>query len=95
MSVFSTASGVGGFERVTPDDVKAIHSIQDGRELKEFMRRWGDTNLGSTGGMGMPNNTIRDFPSIGSAGLVFLQASLLGLAPGVHSSEIRKQTADP
>lgn len=45
MSVFCTASGVSGFERVTPVDVEAIHSIQDGRELKEFMRRWGDKNL--------------------------------------------------
>ena len=45
MSVFCTTSGVSGFERVTPVDVEAIHSIQDGRELKEFMRRWGDKNL--------------------------------------------------
>jgi hypothetical protein len=45
MNVFSTASGVGGFERVSRADVEAIGAIQDGRELKEFMRRWGDTNL--------------------------------------------------
>lgn len=45
MSVFCTASGVSGFERVTPVDVEAINSIQDGRELKEFMRRWGGMNL--------------------------------------------------
>jgi restriction endonuclease Mrr len=45
MSVFCTASGVSGFERVTPADVEEIHSIQDGQDLKEFMRRWGDTNL--------------------------------------------------
>ena len=45
MNVFSTASSVSGFERVTPADVEAINSIQDPQELKEFMRRWGDTNL--------------------------------------------------
>ena len=45
MSVFCTTSGLSGFERVTPVDVEAIRSIQDGRELKEFMRRWGDKNL--------------------------------------------------
>ena len=45
MSVFSTASSISGYERVKAADVEASHSIQDARELKEFMRRWGDKNL--------------------------------------------------
>jgi hypothetical protein len=45
MSVFCTASSESGFERVAPTDVEAIHSIQDARELQQFMRRWGDKNL--------------------------------------------------
>jgi hypothetical protein len=39
------ANGVSGYERVTSVDVEAIHSIRDARELKEFMRRWGEKNL--------------------------------------------------
>jgi hypothetical protein len=45
MSVFCVATGISGFEPVTPADVEAIRSIRDARELKEFMRRWGDKNL--------------------------------------------------
>jgi hypothetical protein len=45
MSVFCVASGVCGYERVTQADAEAIHSIRDDRELKAFVRRWGDTNL--------------------------------------------------
>ena len=45
MSVFCTASGMSGYERVTPADVEAIQSIRDGRKLTEFMRHWGDKNL--------------------------------------------------
>jgi hypothetical protein len=45
MGVFSVASGVSGHEPVTPDDVRAIHAITDNRELKAFMRNWGDENL--------------------------------------------------
>jgi hypothetical protein len=45
MNVFCIASSISGYERVTSADVEAIHSIQDARELKEFMRRWGDKNL--------------------------------------------------
>lgn len=45
MNVFCVATGITGYERVTPDDVEAIRSIQDGPELKDFMRRWGRTNL--------------------------------------------------
>lgn len=45
MSVFCVASGISGYERVTPDDVEAIRSIPDGPELKEFVRRWGNENL--------------------------------------------------
>jgi len=45
MSVFCTASGMSGYERVTLVDVEALYSTQDGRDLKGFMRRWGDKNL--------------------------------------------------
>ena len=45
MNVFCVATGITGWERVTPDDVETIQSIQDWRELKEFMRRWGRKNL--------------------------------------------------
>jgi hypothetical protein len=45
MNVFCTASSVSGYERVTSADVEVIHSIRDARELKEFMRRWGEKNL--------------------------------------------------
>ncbi len=45
MSVFCTASGVSGYERVTPAVVGAIRSLQDARELKEFMRSWGERNV--------------------------------------------------
>lgn len=45
MNVFCSASSVSGYERVTSGDVEVIHSIRDARELKEFMRRWGEKNL--------------------------------------------------
>jgi len=45
MNVFCVATGITGYERVTPSDVAAIQSISDNRELKEFMRRWGNENL--------------------------------------------------
>jgi len=45
MNVFCVATGITEFERVTPSDVEAIQSISSGRELKEFMRRWGNKNL--------------------------------------------------
>ena len=44
MNVFCVATGITGYERVTPSDVEAIQLL-DGRELKEFMRRWGNENL--------------------------------------------------
>ncbi len=45
MNVFCVASGITGYERMTPGDVEAIQSIQDGPDLKGFMRRWGNKNL--------------------------------------------------
>ena len=45
MNVFCVATGITGYERVTPSDVEAIQAMPDGRELKEFMRRWGNENL--------------------------------------------------
>ena len=45
MNVFCTATGITGYERVKPADVEALHSIHDDRDVKEFMRRWGDKNL--------------------------------------------------
>jgi hypothetical protein len=45
MKVYCTASSIGQFERVTSADVEAIGAIHDPRELKEFMRRWGEKNL--------------------------------------------------
>lgn len=45
MNVFCVATGITGYERVAPDDVEAIRFIQDGPELKDFMRRWGSKNL--------------------------------------------------
>lgn len=45
MNVFCVASGITGYEPVTPADVATIQSIQDGPALQGFMRRWGDKNL--------------------------------------------------
>ncbi len=45
MNVFCVATGITGYERVTPSDAAAIQAMPDGRELKEFMRRWGNENL--------------------------------------------------
>jgi len=45
MSVFCVASGITGYEAVTPGDVETIQSIKDGPELQGFMRQWGDKNL--------------------------------------------------
>jgi hypothetical protein len=45
MSVFCVAAGVAGYECVTPADVEAIQSIENGSALKDFMRRWGDKSL--------------------------------------------------
>ena len=44
MHVFCGASGVEGYEPVTGDDVAAIRAIHDAKDLKDFMRRWGDRN---------------------------------------------------
>ena len=44
LNVFCVATGITGYERVTSSDVEAIQ-VLDGRELKEFMRRWGNENL--------------------------------------------------
>jgi len=45
MNVFCAASGLTGFEPVAPSDLEPLHSIADGPELKEFVRRWGERNL--------------------------------------------------
>jgi hypothetical protein len=45
MSVFCVASGIAAYERVSPADVEAIRSLENGTALKDFMRRWGDANL--------------------------------------------------
>ena len=45
MSVFCGASGISGYERVSPVDLEAIDSLRDAGELKEFMRGWADRNL--------------------------------------------------
>ena len=45
LNVFCVATGITGYERVTPSDVEAIQSLPDGRGLKEFMRRWGSEKL--------------------------------------------------
>ena len=45
MNVFCTASSITGYEPVAPADVEAIRAITDWRELKTFMRAWGDKHL--------------------------------------------------
>jgi hypothetical protein len=45
MSVFCGASGISGYEPVTPADVEAIRFLRDHGALKAFMRGWGDRNL--------------------------------------------------
>ncbi len=45
LNVFCVATGVTGYERITPSDMEAIRSISDDHTLKEFMRRWGNENL--------------------------------------------------
>lgn len=45
MNVFCVATGITGYERVKPSDVEAISAIVDGAELKNYMRRWVDSNL--------------------------------------------------
>jgi hypothetical protein len=45
MNVFNVASGMTGYERVTPADAEAIQNTRDGSELKSFLRRWGGQNL--------------------------------------------------
>jgi hypothetical protein len=45
MNVFCTATGITGYERVKPADVEALSRIDDYKELREFMRHWGDENL--------------------------------------------------
>jgi hypothetical protein len=45
MNVFCVASGVTGYEPLTPADVQAIQPLQEGTHLKDFMRGWARTNL--------------------------------------------------
>lgn len=45
MSVFCGASGISGYEPVTPTDVQAINSLRGAGERKEFMRGWAGRNL--------------------------------------------------
>jgi hypothetical protein len=45
MSVFCVASGIGGHERVKPDDAGRMRSLPAGPERKAFMRAWADRNI--------------------------------------------------
>ena len=45
MNVFCVASGVTGFERVSPEDLQAIQALADGAELKRLVRHWVSQNL--------------------------------------------------
>ena len=45
MNVFCVASGITGYERVTPAEVEAFQSIRDGPELKSFLRRWSNESV--------------------------------------------------
>lgn len=45
MNVFCVASGITGYERVTPAEVEAVQSIRDGPELKSFLRRWSNESV--------------------------------------------------
>jgi hypothetical protein len=40
MNVFCVATGITGYERVTPDDLARIRSTKDATELKELLRQW-------------------------------------------------------
>lgn len=42
MNVFCVATGITGYETVTPSDVEQMKSIPAGPERKAFMRAWGD-----------------------------------------------------
>jgi hypothetical protein len=44
MDVFCVATGVSGYEPISPADVAAIRETPDA-ELKLFMRGWADRNL--------------------------------------------------
>lgn len=46
MNVFCVATGLSGYERVTPSDLARIKSTADALDLKEVMRRWGRENVG-------------------------------------------------
>lgn len=47
MNVFCVASGITGYEAVSSSDVEQMKSIRAGAQLKEFMRRWGEENIGT------------------------------------------------
>jgi len=44
MKVFCVASGISGIEPVSAKDVEQMKAL-GGRELKAFMREWGDIHL--------------------------------------------------
>lgn len=45
MNVFCVATSITGYEMVSASDVERLKAIQDWRELKAFMRQWGDAHL--------------------------------------------------
>ncbi len=47
MNVFCVASGITGFEAVSASDVEQMKSIRSSPELKDFMRKWGEANIGT------------------------------------------------
>ncbi len=44
MDVFCVATGISGYERISPADAAALAAIDD-QDLKSFMRDWGERNL--------------------------------------------------
>jgi len=45
INVFSVATGISGYEPVTPTDAQQMSTISAGPELKRFMRSWSRTHI--------------------------------------------------
>jgi hypothetical protein len=45
MNVFCVATGISGYEQVSPADIERMKAIASGPDLKAFMRQWGDKNI--------------------------------------------------